>query len=107
MLVQPPIPVEAPQPPEHETKLALVNIIMAIHTAIKEESRTLAGEWAEQAGYSEPNAFMQDQAEAILAQSLAGFIERMQPRASQFTDAHASAYLGIPPTNSTNKAKGN
>lgn len=92
------IPTEYPSPPEHQTKTAVVNIVTAIQDAIQEEAATLAGEWAESAGYDDANIFMEERAANILAQYLSGFITRAIPNAQQFTDAHASAYLGIPPS---------
>lgn len=91
------IPVDQPQPPEQAAKTAVVNIITVIREAIKEEGENLAAEWAESAGAPSANIFMQDRAEEVLAQYLAGFITRMAPHAKQFTDEHASAYLDIPP----------
>ncbi len=85
------------QPSETATNIALVNIITTIEEAIQEEGVNLASEWAEASGKEDSNIFMIDSCKEILAQMLAGFIDGVQPRATQFTDAHASAYLGIDP----------
>ena len=92
------IPTEYPSPPGQPANLAVINVITALGEAINNEAIVLAGEWAEASNMDEPNIFMIDKAKERIAQDVAGFINKMHPRAYQFSDAHASAYFGLAPT---------
>lgn len=86
-----------PQPPERAIDTAMANVIAKIGELIKAEAASASNDWAETEGLETDNIFMQEKVQEVLAGSLSGFIAKMQPRAHQFTDAHASAFLGIEP----------
>lgn len=95
---RPVLPPEQPTPPEGDAKRALVNIITNLHESIKEEALELAWDRAETANCDSPNPFMIGRSEDLLAQMLSEYFDCAQPKASEFTDAHASAYLNISPS---------
>jgi hypothetical protein len=84
-------------PPERAIDAATANIITKIGELIQEEAASASNEWAEAEKLENDNIFMNESVQRILAANIAGFISQMQPRAHQFTDAHASAFLGIEP----------
>lgn len=89
------IPTNVPQPSGHATSVAVINVISAIGDAIHEATQTLVMDWAETAGLEEANIFMEDKAKEIIAAHIAGYINKIQPRAHQFTANHATAYFSM------------